>query len=284
MTPESPTVRGWELGIRLRERRTQLGMTASQVGKAARCAQAYVSGVEANKVKLPAHRLKQLVRIYEIDDTEAPELENLRDLSTKRGWWHEYARILNTEFVRYLGYEAGASGLRAYCADVLHGMLQTEEYARAVIRAGSPYVRLTEADRRVQLRVMRQLRLDADQPLQVTAVLTEGVIRQRVGGAEVMAKQLDHLLELGQRKTVEVRVIPFDAGAYPALGGPFQILSFAQTTLPDLAWQETLTNSDIIDQPGQVAEHAVTFAETAEQALSVKDSCDLIRKIVKEMR
>ncbi|QOC89806.1 helix-turn-helix domain-containing protein [Micromonospora craniellae] len=281
----SPVVQAWELGLRLRQRREEVGLTAAAAGRAIGIIQAYVSGVEAGRVKLPAHRLAQIVETYELEPEDAAELEELRSGASRRGWWHEYAQLFPAEFLRYLGYEAGAEQVRGFHPEVIHGLLQTEEYARAVIRGGSTTIRLTEVDRRVAVRMARQARLDGPHPLRISAVLSEGALRQQVGGAKVMRGQLDHLVRLAtdRPEQFEIRVLPFTVGAHPAFGGPFQVLSFASPRLPDLVCQEILTSIDIIDQPVRVTDYVVTFAETRELALGSEKSLDFIRRTAKEM-
>ncbi|MFI9638777.1 DUF5753 domain-containing protein [Micromonospora sp. NPDC051925] len=281
----SPVVQAWELGMRLRQRREEVGFTAAAAGRAIGIIQAYVSGVEAGRVKLPARRLAQIVEAYELEPEEAAELEELRAGAARRGWWHEYAQLFPAEFLRFLGYEAGADHIRSFHPEAIHGLLQTEEYARAVIRGGTTTIRLTEVDRRVAVRMARQARLNGAHPLRISAVLSEGALRQQVGGPEVMRAQLDHLVRLAieRPEQFEIRVLPFTVGAHPAFGGPFQVLSFPSTRLPALVWQENLTSIDIIDQSIRVTDYVVTFAETRELALSSDDSVDLIRRTAKEM-
>ncbi|WP_328346499.1 DUF5753 domain-containing protein [Micromonospora sp. NBC_00421] len=281
----SPVVQAWELGMRLRQRREEVGFTAAAAGRAIGIIQAYVSGVEAGRVKLPARRLAQIVEAYELEPEEAAELEQLRAGAARRGWWHEYSQLFPAEFLRFLGYEAGADHIRSFHPEAIHGLLQTEEYARAVIRGGTTTIRLTEVDRRVAVRMARQARLDGAHPLRISAVLSEGALRQQVGGPEVMRAQLDHLVRLATERPgqIEIRVLPFTVGAHPAFGGPFEVLSFPSPRLPDLVWQENLTSIDIIDQSIRVTDYVVTFAETRELALGSDDSVDLIRRIAKEM-
>ncbi|WP_341718057.1 DUF5753 domain-containing protein [Micromonospora sp. FIMYZ51] len=281
----SPVVQAWELGLRLRQRREEVGLTAAAAGRAIGIIQAYVSGVEAGRVKLPARRLAQIVTAYELEPEEAAELEALRAGAARRAWWHEYAQLFPAEFLRFLGYEAGAEQIRSFHPEAIHGLLQTEEYARAVIRGGTTTIRLTEVDRRVAVRMARQARLDGPHPLRVSAVLSEGALRQQVGGPAVMRAQLDHLVALAtdRPEQFEIRVLPFTVGAHPAFGGPFEILSFPSPRLPDLVWQEILTSIDIIDQSVRVTDYVVTFAETRELALGSAESLDLIRRIAKEM-
>ncbi|MDG4771701.1 helix-turn-helix transcriptional regulator [Solwaraspora sp. WMMD792] len=281
----SPTVQAMELGIRLRERREELGMTAVGVGRSSGITQAYVSGVEIGKVKLPADRLAQLVKIYEIDDQEATELEALRVGAMARAWWHTYKQLFPAEFLRFLGYEAGADHVRTYQSELIDGLLQTEAYARAILRGGNTYVRLTETEQRIEVRLARQRRLAEDPPLRITAIFGEGAIRQQVGGPAVMRAQLAHLADLMTRhpEQFQIHIVPYSAGAYPALGAPFQILSFPSTRVPDLVWQEVLTSSDIIDQSTRVADYTITFGETLERALSFDESLALIRQVAQEM-
>lgn len=281
----SPTVQAMELGLRLRERREELGLTAVGVGRTSGITQAYVSGVEIGKVKLPADRLTQLVKLYEIDPEDAAELEALRVGAMGRAWWQQYKQLFPAEFLRFLGYEAGADHVRTYQAELIDGLLQTEAYARAILRGGNTYVRLTETEQRIEVRLARQRRLTEDPALRVTAIFGEGAIRQQVGGPEVMRDQLNHLATLMTRRPRQIRIhiVPYAAGAYPALGGPFVILSFASPRIPELVWQEVLTSSDIIDQSNRVADYLVTFGETLERALDFDESLALIRQLAQEM-
>lgn len=281
----SPTVRAWELGIRLREHREQVGMTAAAVGAVAQCTQGYVSGVEAGKLKITTSKLAQLMAAYDLDAAEQTELEQLRTAANQRAWWHKYAPLLSNDFKRFLGYEAGANHIRGYEGELVPGLLQTEDYARAVINAGYPFTRLTEMARRVELRLARQARLDGDDPLQLTYLLGEATLRYKVGGTDVMRRQLEHLAHMASEKEhIELRVLPFDHGAHPTIGASFQILSFTSPYLPDRIWQEAVTSTSIVDNPAVVTEHVVTFAQTTETALNPSDSLDLLRRVAKEMR
>jgi transcriptional regulator with XRE-family HTH domain len=281
--PTSPVIKGWEVGLRLRERREQLGLTATTVGKMAGCTQAFISSVESGRPKLTADRLTQLCKLYEIDADESAELEALRTGSNERAWWHEYSGIFSAELQRYLGYEAGAEEIRSYHGELIHGLLQTEDYARAVILGGSPYIRLTEVDQRVECRMTRQQRLNGDAPLRLAVVISEAVLIQEVGGAGVMRRQLTHLAKtMEDKKNVEIRVIPFKAGAHPSLGSQFHLLSFSCPRLRSLLWYEMLTSTELTDDPSQVREYSMAFQYSIEKALSAEDSLRLIRQRAKE--
>jgi transcriptional regulator with XRE-family HTH domain len=283
--PTSAVVAAWELGLRLRERREHLSLSVGGAAKAVRMQQPNLSAVEAGRKKLTAANLTKLAKLYEIEPGEREELEALRVGADQRDWYHQYAWLFGEDFLRYLGLEHAAIHRRTYESSLIPGPLQTADYAHAVIKGGSPYVRLTELEPRMEVRQARQQRLTGDDPMRITALLSEAVLRQEIGGPEVMRAQLDHLVAMAtEHEHMEIRVIPFSAGAHAALGGPFHVLSFASPRLPDVVWQETLANFAIIDKPVQVREYAVVLAEASQKALNAKDSIALIRKIGKDIR
>jgi transcriptional regulator with XRE-family HTH domain len=278
----SAVVAGWELGLRLRERREHLALSVGSAAKAAKMQQPNLSAVEAGKKKITAANLARLGKLYEIDPGEIEELEELRVGAEQRDWYHRYASLFGDEFLRYLGLETGAAVLQVYEGSLVPGPLQIVNYSAAVIRGGSPYVRLTEFVPRMEVRQARQRRLLEEDPLRISALLSEAVLRQEVGGRDVMRDQLDHLAAMADREHVEIRVIPFSAGAHAALGGAFHLLSFESARLPDVVWQETLANFAIIEKPAQVREYGVVLAEATQNALDATASIDLMRQISKE--
>lgn len=283
--PTSAVVAAWELGLRLRERRDHLSLSVGGAAKAVRMQQPNLSAVEAGKKKLTAANLTKLAKLYEIEPAEREELEALRVGADQRDWYHEYAWLFGEDFLRYLGLEHGADHLRTYQSAIVPGPLQTTDYAAEIIRGGSPYVRLTEFEPRMEVRQARQQRLTGEEPIRITAVLTEAVLRQEIGNPEIMRAQLDHLATMAtDHEHIEVRVIPFSAGAHAALGAPFDVLSFDSPRRPDLVWQETLATFAIIDKPTHVREYAVVLAEASQKALDAKESIALLRKIGKDIR
>lgn len=283
--PTSAVVSAWELGLRLRERREHLSLSVGGAAKAVKMQQPNLSAVEAGKKKLTAANLAKLAKLYEIEPEEREALDALRAGADQRDWYHQYSWLFGEDLLRYLGLEHGADHLQVYEGSLVPGPLQTADYAAAVIRGCSPYVRLTEFEPRMEVRQARQQRLIGKEPIRITALLAEAVLRQEVGGPEIMCAQLDHLATMAtEHEHVEIRVIPFSVGAHAALGGPFHVLSFASPRLPDVAWQETLANFAIVDKPVQVREYAVVLAETTQIALDAKASVALIRKIGKELK
>ncbi len=283
--PTSAVIDAWELGLRLRERREQLGFTVSAAAKAIGTAQPNLSAIENGKRKITQQNLTGLVRLFELDQAETEALDQLRIGAERRDWYHKHAVLFNDDFLRYLGLEHGASSVQGFESCFIPGLLQSRDYAHALLRSGSPYVRLTEVEPRLETRLARRPRLDGDDPLRLSALISEAALHHRIGGTEVMRAQLDHLAEVVEtHDNVELRVLPFSAGAYPALGATFYVLSFDSAVLPDVVYQETLTYNTFLDQLHQVREYTVALAETSEQALDSADSLAFIRELAREMK
>ncbi|APU17198.1 MULTISPECIES: DUF5753 domain-containing protein [Actinoalloteichus] len=286
MAPESPTIAIWELGLRLRERRYLLGLTATESGRLARCTQAHVSEIERGRTRATKDKLTRLIKAYEFDADETAELWKLHEHGGQRGWWNKYTGIFSNELLRFFGYEHGAESVRTYSGGLIPGLLQTEEYIRAVIRGAAPNLRLSEEELRVTARKTRQQRLAGDDPLHLTAVISEATLRQRVGGIAVLHGQLEHLMTLMEQhsENLDVRVIPFTAGGFDALdGSSFHLVGFASPRLPTLAWQETITSTALIDHTMTVREYTLAYHQAEERALDREESLRLIRDAAKEL-
>ncbi|MBP2475002.1 transcriptional regulator with XRE-family HTH domain [Crossiella equi] len=284
--PTSPTVANWELGLRLREHRELTGLTAVAAAKAAKLTQPYVSGVEGGKLKITDVRLKALAKAYRLTEEHFAQLTELRAAAEARSWWQGYAGLFNDDTLRFFGYEHGAAAVRSYDGGLVPALLQTEDYARAVIRGAGPNIRMADVERVLEARLIRQQRLTGPDPLRLTAVITEGVLYQQVGGHEVLAAQLRHLAAVAEANpaTVDVRLIPFTAGAFHALGGgTFQLLDFPSPQLPTLLWQETVTSTSLVDHPVRLREFDSAWGQALERALSASDSLRLIRQFAKEL-
>jgi transcriptional regulator with XRE-family HTH domain len=285
MPPPSPVVAAHELGGRLRERRETLGLPATEVAGAAQCTPQFLSQVENGK-KVPAmEKLAAMMSRLEFDSGEQDELVELRSRATQRGPLAAHGGIFSGELQRFFGFEYGCESMQSHVAGIIHGLLQTAEYAHAVIRSGGSRVRQAEVERRVQARLVRQQRLAGPDPLTLSVVMSEAALRQQVGGRRVMARQLaqiaERIDELAPR--LQVRIIPFTSTGHPALGAPsFHILGFASTRLPDLVWVETINGMHLVDDPVGVHEHRLIQAAAEDGALDVVDSLTLIKEIAGE--
>ncbi|MGH3869609.1 MAG: Scr1 family TA system antitoxin-like transcriptional regulator [Pseudonocardiaceae bacterium] len=281
----SSVVQAWELGLRLREHREQLGLTANDVGKTTRIGGSNLSAIENGKRRLTAVKLTALAGVYELPAEELAELETIRARAERREWYHDYSTLHSDEFLRFLGLEAGAASERNYQAELIPGLLQTADYARALTKGGSPYIRPVDVGPLVESRLARQARLSGATPLRLSVVINQAALLQEVGGRAVQARQLEHLAEVidDQHDHVEIRIMPFTAGAHPLIGSQTVILSFDSPRLPDLLWQETVSSQTILDRRDKLRECAASFDAATDQALSREDSLALIQHTRKEI-
>ncbi|WP_232285479.1 Scr1 family TA system antitoxin-like transcriptional regulator [Saccharomonospora marina] len=281
----SSTLQAWELGIRLRQARRDLGLTATSVAKSVGIAPSNFSAIEAGKRRITASKLTQLAEIYELTEAERDLLQTLRGNAEQRNWWHDYSELYSEEFLRFLGIEAGASGVRVWSPIAVPGLLQTSEYARATIRAGSPYIKPVDVGPRLETRLARQALLEDEPRLRMDVLLGEAALRQKVGGP-ALGRQLDRLIEVCSRadSTVDLHVVPFAADAHPLIGGPLTMLSFDNVLLPDLVWQETAITGNLIDKPQVIRECSASFDEVFESvALDTARSLELVQQIRSEL-
>jgi transcriptional regulator with XRE-family HTH domain len=285
MPPASPTVASWELALRLRERRAQLGVEVDTITAALGFTRNYWSAIENERRILAADKLAALLDLFEFDKDEQRELTELREAAKQRGWWFGYSGLFSDELQRFFGLEHGAQSIRTYESLIIPGLLQTEAYARAMISADIA-VRQVEVDQRVEVRMRRRNRLAGDGPLHLTAVISQAALVQQTGGPAVLHEQLKHLASMIEKYPgiIEIRVIPFTATACGLFGAStFHLIDFESPRLPTLAWQETVTAAGIIDDPIQVRDLSLTYGEALRRTLNAQDSLRLIRRSAKEI-
>ncbi|MFR9729329.1 helix-turn-helix domain-containing protein [Saccharopolyspora sp. MS10] len=283
MAPESPLVAAWELGVRLKEAREQVGMTGTKAAEAIGVTQNYLSNIEHGRRKIAESKLTALLETYLLDAAESAELVELRKAADGRGWWSRYSGLFAPELLRYFGFEHGAEEIRSYESGVMSGLLQTREYAHAVHSGDRANLRGSEIDRRVEARQVRQRRITGPDPLRAVILLTEGALRQQVGGPRVLAQQLEHVLDLvhAHADTLTVRVMPFTAGSYGAMGSStFHLLTFPSTRLRRLAWVESVTSFNLIDSDLRVHQCSLSFDEALDKTADPVSSEEIIREVL----
>jgi transcriptional regulator with XRE-family HTH domain len=283
--PSSPTVARWELVLRLRERREQIGMEVKEITQALGFTRNYWSAVENDRKILSEESLTKLAELFEFDDDEQRELRELRAVAKQRGWWTRYSRLLDAELQRFFGLEYGAEAVRTYENLVVPGLLQTPDYARALMTTGVMFPQV-EIDQRVEARMRRQERLDGDDPLRLTAVISEAALRQQIGGPAVLRGQLRHLARRieAHPDTIQLRVIPFTATQSDMFGAStLYLMDFAKARLPTLGWHEAVSAWGVIDDPTIVRDISMTYADTLGRTLSRVDSLTLIRRCAEEL-
>jgi transcriptional regulator with XRE-family HTH domain len=286
MTPSSPPVAAWELGIRLREARELVALSSTDAAKSIGITQNYLSNVEHGRRRIAEDKLKKLLTNYGVRDDECKELLALRRASDGSGWWSRYSGLFSPELVRFFGYEHGAQEVHTYEGAMISGLLQTENYSRSVHSGDRANLRKSDVERRVEARNRRQERLNGPGALNATILMTEGALRQQVGGREVLAEQLEHLLTLMEQHsdTLDLRVIPFSAGAYCALGSStFHLLTFPSARLMRLGWHETVTSLNLVESELKIHQYGVAFSEALSRAADREGSEQLIRKALQEI-
>ncbi|MGK8468911.1 helix-turn-helix domain-containing protein [Nocardia cyriacigeorgica] len=268
----SPGVARWELALRLRRRRLDLGIGASFITKALNVSAAYWSHIENERNLLPEGKLEQLLDILEIDEDERDELLALREAARTRGWWTRYSALFSDQLLRYYGLEWGARSIRTFESVLMPGLLQAEEYTRALMASATATVPAVEIEQRVAVRRQRKQRLDGDDPVMLSAVIGEAALMQQFGGAKVLYRQLRHLAETIRRHpdNVEVRVIPFTSPASVMGGSTFHLLDFDSPRLPTSAWHESAVFGELFTDDAERKETRVRdLAFLHDRAISV---------------
>lgn len=280
----SPTVRLRKVVRRLREWRQRAGMRQDDVIAALQWSKAKLSRFEnAEQIPGPAEVLA-LAAVYGIADAERDEYVALSLQARQKGWWRTYGpSTLAPNFEEYVGLESEANHVREFASGLVPGLLQTEEYATALMQAWLPAVSDAVAQERADLRVQRQARLHDAQPLHVSAIIHEASLRQHVGGAEVMREQLRHLVTMAELPQVTVQVLRYTAGAVPALGNPFVILSFPEPEDPDVPYADYLTGCVYVEDPDEVESFNLNFSTLEDKAMEPADSVQFISTMAAEL-
>jgi transcriptional regulator with XRE-family HTH domain len=275
----SPTVRRKRLGIELRRLREQAHLTCEDVGQRLDCSGTRISRMETGRISVRPGDVRELLEVYGVTGTEADSLVQLAREARRKGWWHTYGRALPTWFEPYIGLEAEAVRLRDFQSMVLPGLLQTEDYARAVLRAAPSAGPAADIDRQVALRMQRQGVLSQATPPGLWVVLSESVLRVQVGGASVMQAQLSRLNEIAVQRNVMLQVLPFSTAAHVQPISPFTILEFADPADPTVVYLEHLTGSLLLENEEEVVRYTVVFDHLRAEALGTAQSADLIAQL-----
>jgi hypothetical protein len=248
-----PTVRRMLVGAQLRRLRTEAGISPEQAGAAIRASEWKIYRLENGQVGFKERDLLDLLRLYGINDPdEVATVIALAREANLPGWWHPYGDLLPQWFRAYVDLESAASLIRTYEGQLVPGLLQTEDYMRAVIAGALLDDAPDEVERRVALRMTRQALLERPDGPRLWAVVDEAALRRSVGGAEVMRAQLERLVEATKQPNVTLQVLPFGAGAHPAMVSAFSLLRFGDKQLPDVVYVEHLTNALYLDRRDDV--------------------------------
>ncbi|XVU25249.1 helix-turn-helix domain-containing protein [Actinoplanes sp. CA-054009] len=280
-----PTVLRILLGTQLRKLREAKGITREDAGWEIRASGSKISRMELGRVSFKERDVNDLLTLYGVKD--ANERESLLVLARQAnnpGWWQQFSDVMPGWFQSYLGLEAAATLIRTYEIQFVPGLLQTADYARAVIMLGHAGVTPEEMDRRVELRRQRQAILDrpGDAP-QLWAVIDEAVLRRPIGGIDVMRAQIEFLIEAAKKPNVRLQIIPFHAGGHAAAGGPFAILRFPEPELPDVVYVEQLTSAIYLDKREDVDQYAMAMERVCIDAEPPNHTPEILGKLLHEI-
>jgi hypothetical protein len=278
-----PTALRILLGAHLRRLREAQGVSREDAGWEIRASESKISRMELGRVGFKERDVADLLSLYGVDEQdERDRLLMLARQANSPGWWHRYGDVLPSWFQSYLGLEASAALIRTYEVQFVPGLLQTEGYARAVVRLGHGRAPENEIDRRVALRIQRQSILDRSEPAQLWAVVDEAVLRRPIGGTEVMRAQLEALLEATSRPNLRMQIVPFNVGGHSAAGGAFTILRFPDQELPDIVYIEQLTSALYLDKRDDVEHYLAAMERLCVEADPPGRTAETLRTLLKE--
>lgn len=280
--PTSPSLRRRRLAAELREMRERSGLSVTEAAKQLNWQASRISRIENRQSGITAPELRKLLDVYEIEDDQyRVRLAELARRVNERGWWQKYAGLIGGDYADLISLEAEARAIRAYEQELVPGLLQTPEYAHAVIRASRPTDTSEEIKRRAEIRLERQEILTRPDPTppRFNVVLSEGALRRPVGGYDVMHGQLEYLMHPRDRANVTIQVLPFDAGVHPAMVGPFAVMTFPDPDDLGVVSVENATGTLFLEEHDELRIYEELWNTLQASALSPDDSQTFMRSI-----
>lgn len=279
----APTVLRMVLGKRLRQLRERAGVSFEDAARAIEVTPLTVRRIEKAEVGLRIPYVRELLHTYGVPAPEINDFLTLAREANQPGWWYKYRDVLPEWFSAYVSLESEASVIRLYEPHYVPGLLQTHDYATALMRVGFPNESKEEIARRVALRIKRQDLLAKPDAPAVWAILDETVLRRPVGGAEVMRAQIDRLLEVLDMPKVRIQIMRFDVGAHPGAFGPFHHFRFGFSELPDVVYTESLVGAVYVDRPDDVVGYLEVLDRMSVQAEPVARTRAILGELRKEL-
>ena len=273
------------VGARLRRLREQSGLTRAAAGEVIRSSESKISRMELGRVGFKERDVLDLLTVYGVHDQQERStlLARVRQANAPF-WWRTFGDVMPSWFQRYLGLEATASLIRTYELQFVPGLLQTEEYARAVVPLGPGTTHQEEIARRVGLRLQRQQVLSRPDPPKLWAVVDEAALRRAVGGPRVMRDQLESLIAvITKMPNVSLQVLPLAAGGHAAAGGSFTILRFPQPEMTDVVYVEQLTSALYLDGQEDVDAYFDAVNRLSVEAAPVKETERILSRLIDDL-
>lgn len=279
-----PTVQRMLVGAKLRRLRTDLGLSREEAAEAIRASEWKIHRLENGQVGIKERDLVDLLARYQVSDpAEVDELLAMAREANAPGWWQRYGDVLPQWFRAYVDLESAAALIRTYEGQFIPGLLQTDDYMRAVIHGAHLDESAEEVGRRVRLRMARQTLLTREHPPRLWAVVDEAALRRPVGGREVMRGQVERLIEAAKLPNVTLQVLGFDSGAHPAMVGSFSVLRFPDQELPDVVYLEHLTSASYLNKPDEVDRYLHVMESICVRAAPPEQTVELLDTILDEL-
>lgn len=279
-----PTVLRMLLGAQLRRLRETAGVTRDDAGYHIRASGSKISRMELGRVSFKERDVTDLLEYYGIDDVaEKEKLVQLTREANATPWYQKFQDVVPDWFHVFVGLEEAAQLIRVYEVQFVPGLLQTEEYARAVILQGAPGLDPDEVERRVALRMGRQKLLTRENPPRYWVVMDEAALRRPMGGRDVHVGQIERLIDLVGEPNITIQVMPFRYGGHAAEGGAFTIMRFPETDLPDVVYMEYLTGAHYIDKPEEVERYAAVMERLSVAGTSPDRTREILSGMLKDL-
>lgn len=281
----APSARRLRLARELHRLRKDAGLTRDEVAHHVGCSPVTIHRIETGVSGARVGDILLMLDLYEVTGEAKDLLVQLaRDARARKlGWWQKVSEMIPNWFEVYVDLEDEASNLQEYQAEFVSGLLQTEDYARAIMRSAPEVPPEEEMERRVAIRMKRQERLTGDDPLKMWVIFNEAVLRREVGGPITMCQQLQRLIEASDLNNVTLQILPFRSGAHPAMYGSFVMLDFPKPSDPDVVYVEYWQGSLYLEDPSEVEGYTTLFHHLRANALGLDESRRLISQVMKEM-
>jgi transcriptional regulator with XRE-family HTH domain len=280
----SPVVQRRRLRTELRRARLDLGLTQEQVAGAMDWSLSKLIRIENGSVGISTNDLKAILAHYKItDEGRNAELLGLARGARERSWWSTY-RDASPRLIQLIEFESAASIIRNFQPMLIPGLLQTEEYATAMIRNLSPAATAQEVKTGVEIRMRRQQILQqAEMPL-MFFIMDEAAVKRLVGGKEAMRRQIKRLVDESAKPAVTIEVVPLAAGEHPGMQGPFMLFEFPDAEDEDALYLEGPSDSRFNrDDPEEISSFRDRFEILRDRSLGRQGSADFLRQLVNEL-
>ena len=279
-----PTVLRILLGAQLRRLREAAGISREDAGYHIRASGSKISRMELGRVSFKERDVIDLLELYGVVDlSERDKMMQLTHEANAPAWWQKYQDVVPDWFAVYVGLEEAAQLIRVYEVQFVPGLLQTEEYARAVVQQGAPGLDPAEVERRVAVRMGRQQLLGKDSPPRLWAIVDEAALRRPMGGREVLVAQIERLMDAVSEPYITLQVMPFRYGGHAAEGGAFTIMRFPEADLPDMVYMEYLTGALYLDKPDEVERYAAVMERLSVAGTAPDRTREILAGMLKEI-